>query len=91
MQSLVRGEWRRDEKMMGEINLGSMLPEAGVRSSPCSRSVRDRPRTLPALRARSESDQSRWPLDKQRGAAQRARRAGARSSAISPRWIPIWT
>ena len=51
MQSLVRGEWRRDEEMMGEISaLGSMLPEAGVRSSPCSRSVRDRPRMLPARR-----------------------------------------
>ena len=28
MQSLVRGEWRRDEEMMGEISaLGSMLPD----------------------------------------------------------------
>ena len=48
---MVRGEWRRDEEMMGEISaLGSMLPEAGVRSSPCSRSVRDHPRMLPARR-----------------------------------------
>ena len=31
MQSLMRGKWRRDEKMMGEISaLGSILPEAGV-------------------------------------------------------------
>ena len=51
MQSLVRGEWRHDGEMMGEIGaLGSTLPEAGVRSSPCSRSVRDRPRMLPARR-----------------------------------------
>ena len=36
---------------MGEISaLGSMLPDAGIRSSPCSRSVRDRPRMLPARR-----------------------------------------
>ena len=36
---------------MGEIGaLGSMLPDAGIRSSPCSRSVRDRPRMLPARR-----------------------------------------
>ena len=51
MQSLARGEWRHDEEMMGEINaLGPMPPEAGVCSSPCSRSVRDRPRMLPARR-----------------------------------------